>query len=137
MIGYMVVGVGRILAILIILCGVFSASAKDKPDVFIEAVIERTRKCDVPYDVPTTQELEMVFAVRKSYEKNPPCSQLTNKQQKHCDIYYFNYGATGRAAGISVTALLKVSDNPHDKKMIKYGINYYDMQYGKVTVCKP
>jgi hypothetical protein len=125
------------LIILLTVYGIFPASAKDKLDISIKEVIERTRKCDVPYDIPTTQELEMVFAVRKSYEKNPPCSQLRNKQQKHCDIHYFNYGATGRAADISVTALLKVSDNPEDRKMIKYGINYYDMQYGKVTVCKP
>ena len=131
------VGVGRVLIILLTLCGIISASAKDKPGVSIKEVVKRTRKCDVPYDVPTTQELEMVFAIRKSYEKNPPCSQLSGKQQKNCDIHYFNYGATGRATGISVTALLKVSDNPHDKEMIKYGINYYDMQYGKVTVCKP
>ena len=82
----------------------------------------------------TNEELAMIKHIRDTYKNDKPRSQLSQEEHKRYDFHYFNFGATGRAAGISVEALLMISDNERDKEYIKEGIKYYDEYNKKETL---
>ena len=79
----------------------------------------------------TNEEITMVKKIRDSYKNDKPRSILSPEEHERYDFHYFNFGATGRAAGISVEALLMISDNKRDQEYIQEGIKYYDEEYGK------
>ncbi len=79
----------------------------------------------------TDEELKIIKEIRDSYKNDKPRSKLSQAEHERYDFHYFNFGATGRAAGISEEALLTISDNKRDKERVREGIKYYDQNYGK------